>query len=1067
MSTPQALPPGVAAVNLTGRYVAPDGTPLQGTITFTPPSTLILPGADTISMTSAVVPLDMNGQFSVWLIATDNPGMSPQNWTYRVTPNIRGMKPPSQPYHIMLPRATSPVDIADISRPSPSSGQYLPVVGPAGPRGPEGPAGPNPAPHRLLVFYAPPISITTVGVPVGPNTVEHSALILTGWDHVVLGAGLQDQASPHHASTTAIIQRMRALNPRTRVYGYIDLGMVGASAHGYSMTTLKSMVDEWFATGAHGIFLDQAGYAYQVTRARLNELLDYVHTKSDTSGAIVNDFDADSVMGATVDPAMNPSGAVTHMGPRDAYLLESWAANTDPAVGYTDGYNSAAEIKRRGDLAAAYRAGLGVQLFTANIVEYERLDAATSEGYFKTVEALAMIYALDAYDGASNIYYSAATAAVDLDLRYTPLVPSTLVPTAAPQWSAGLTEVSRPDLGITVHLEPGASPAPVYWSRTPESELRRPHGTAGGDLSGSFPAPVVKRVNGVLVTGTPTAGQVPTATGGTAAAWATPPAIPTTLPPSGTAGGDLTGSYPAPTVKGVRGVTVSATAPTAGQVLTATSGSAAAFAALPAAPTTLPPSGPATGDLSGSYPAPTVQSVNGVLVTNAPAPAAGAVLKANSASSASWTVEPVLRLDQLASPTAAVGLNAQKIVFLAAGTAPTDAANVGQLPTTLPPSGTATGDLSGTYPSPVVARINGTAVPAAPTAGQVLTATSGTAAAWTTPAASLPPSGAAGGDLSGTYPNPGVGKLAGVAVSGTPTAGQVLTASSGTAAAWSTLPRLDQIPAAGGDVALAGHRITGLTNGSSASDAAAFGQIPVAGTGAANYAAGNDARITGALQAASNLSDLASATTARTNLGLGGAAVLGVGTAAGTVAAGDDARITGAAQKASNLSDLANATTARTNLGLGGAAILNVGTAAGTVAAGNDSRIVGAAQIAGDLGGTAAAPKVVKIDNATLAGFAPIAGWILTATSSSTAGWGPLPTLNTVPQPTGNVNMNNWGFTNLGNTTLGFAGGSISFFGAAQVTKPTTGAIAAPTDPVVLAILNALTSLGLITNATT
>lgn len=48
------------------------------------------------------------------------------------------------------------------------------------------------------------------------------------------------------------------------------------------------------------------------------------------------------------------------------------------------------------------------------------------------------------------------------------------------------------------------------------------------------------------------------------------------------------------------------------------------------------------------------------------------------------------------------------------------------------------------------------------------------------------------------------------------------------------------------------------------------------------------------LNAASNLSDLASATTARSNLGLGGAAVLNVGTAAGTVAAGDDARITGA-----------------------------------------------------------------------------------------------------------------------------------------------------------------------------
>lgn len=46
-----------------------------------------------------------------------------------------------------------------------------------------------------------------------------------------------------------------------------------------------------------------------------------------------------------------------------------------------------------------------------------------------------------------------------------------------------------------------------------------------------------------------------------------------------------------------------------------------------------------------------------------------------------------------------------------------------------------------------------------------------------------------------------------------------------------------------GAIAMGSHKITGLTNGSAASDAAAFGQIPTAGTGSTNFVAGNDNRV--------------------------------------------------------------------------------------------------------------------------------------------------------------------------------------------------------------------------------
>ena len=98
-------------------------------------------------------------------------------------------------------------------------------------------------------------------------------------------------------------------------------------------------------------------------------------------------------------------------------------------------------------------------------------------------------------------------------------------------------------------------------------------------------------------------------------------------------------------------------------------------------------------------------------------------------------------LDVIASdhpPAAAWSNNSKKITNVANGTAGSDAAAFGQIPTALPPNGAAGGDLSGTYPNPSVAKITGIAVSGTPSSGQVLTATSPTAADWQTVSTSSP-----------------------------------------------------------------------------------------------------------------------------------------------------------------------------------------------------------------------------------------------------------------------------------------------------------------------------------------
>lgn len=70
---------------------------------------------------------------------------------------------------------------------------------------------------------------------------------------------------------------------------------------------------------------------------------------------------------------------------------------------------------------------------------------------------------------------------------------------------------------------------------------------------------------------------------------------------------------------------------------------------------------------------------------------------------------------------------------------------------------------------------------------------------------------------------------------------------------------------------------------------------------------------------------------ARSNFGLGDSATKNVGTTAGTVAAGNDSRITGAMQKSQNGADIPDASAFRGHIGLGSVATREVGTGANQI----------------------------------------------------------------------------------------------------------------------------------------
>jgi hypothetical protein len=273
-------------------------------------------------------------------------------------------------------------------------------------------------PSTMAIYYGDPARVNNAN-----GNLTTASDIFRAYNMVIFGEGIEQTSHAYHTNTRTIMQNISA---NTDSYGYVDACVENPQSSLYrcsnfSLTEMRSRIDRWKSMGAKGIFLDQAGCEYMVTRDRLNSLVDYIHSVD--MSAFVNVWNVPEAFEPGLisspypnRPNCNPNRLPTRLNANDYVLLESWAVVlSDWSENWSVDRDS---MKRRGEQMVRYKNQYGTKVATVNTIGYS--NPPFSQAQLNYVWWSTLVYGFDAMAWGETWVFSSDTNALPYRTRPNP-----------------------------------------------------------------------------------------------------------------------------------------------------------------------------------------------------------------------------------------------------------------------------------------------------------------------------------------------------------------------------------------------------------------------------------------------------------------------------------------------------------------------------------------------------------------------------------------------------------------------------------------------------------------------